>query len=48
MGKKVDTLINKLMASGLSKSASIATLKKQGTIKQSGKHLALGTKRKKK
>lgn len=49
MPKAVDDLIRRVMSSpGVpSKSAAIAILKKNGTIKQSGKHLVLSGKKKK-
>jgi len=46
MGKKVDRAISKVMASGKSKSSAIAILKSRGVIKQRGKHLAAGRKKK--
>jgi len=48
MGKKVDHDIKSVMKSGKSKGSAIAILKAQGTIHQSGKHLALGPKKGKK
>jgi len=42
MGKKVDKAIAAVMKSGKDKGSAIAILKSQGTIHQSGKHLAAG------
>jgi hypothetical protein len=49
MPKGVDTRIRSLMKQrGLSMARAIAILKSRGIIKQSGKHLVLGPKAKKK
>lgn len=46
MGKKVERAIKKVTKRVGSKSSAIATLKSQGVIKQKGKHLVAGKKKK--
>lgn len=45
-GADVDALIAKVMAGGLDKSAAIAVLKSNGTIKQDGPHLVMARRKK--
>lgn len=45
MGKRVESAIRKVEASGKSKGSAIAILKSVGAIHQVGRHLAKGPKR---